>query len=349
MNLLLNSGRKFIRSGVSAPIYLITLSVLIFIIYVLKHPSENGPGATGSAIAAAPEAPASSSSYKIIRQGGYDLIKPVLISETGDEDKELNQLAETLKTLSYNLKQQGKTTSMSVYLRRMSSVYPVVINGSEQYSPGSLFKLPLLIAYLKKAETENGLLNEKLTLPPHQIKGIKQHFTTEPLVTGKSYTIRELLTAMIVESSNDAVLLLLNNIEYSRIKEIFSSLDIVPPQDINSTINITASNYSKFLQVLYNATYLSRANSEYALSLMLKCNFKTGITRNIPSEIKVAHKFGESGNDDDPQLHEAGIFYFQNNPYTLVVMTKGKNLKILSDVMSEVSDVVFNYLRNSNL
>ncbi|MEP7264639.1 MAG: hypothetical protein ABI772_09075, partial [Bacteroidota bacterium] len=79
MNFLLNSGRKFIRSGVSAPIYLITLSVLLLIIYFVNQTSEINPGSSEVTNAATTEVPASSSSYKIIRQSGYELIKPMLI------------------------------------------------------------------------------------------------------------------------------------------------------------------------------------------------------------------------------------------------------------------------------
>lgn len=63
--------------------------------------------------------------------------------------------------------------------------------------------------------------------------------------------------------------------------------------------------------------------------------------KTIPSDVKVAHKFGERYYGDIKQLHDCGVIYYPENPYLLCVMTIGKDFEDLAEVISHVSDVVY--------
>ena len=121
----------------------------------------------------------------------------------------------------------------------------------------------------------------------------------------------------------------------------------LPEPDVsNSKYQITASAYSRFFRVLYNATYLTRENSEYAVKLLSHGDFKDGIAKSMPPDLIIAHKFGEYGENirggiNTSQLHESGIFYYKKQPYLLTVMTKGTNPKVLANVLADVSGEVF--------
>ena len=113
---------------------------------------------------------------------------------------------------------------------------------------------------------------------------------------------------------------------------------------------ISASDYSLFFRVLYNATYLSDDYSEEALSILGKATFNQGITEPLPKGTVVAHKFGvrvystpdTSNNSSALELHDCGIVYLPNNPYFLCVMTHGSSLGALETRIQGISSLVYN-------
>ena len=100
------------------------------------------------------------------------------------------------------------------------------------------------------------------------------------------------------------------------------------------------------MRAIYNAAYLTAEDSEYAGELLSQCDFKDGILSGLPPNTRVAHKFGESGNQIVKQLHESAIVYLYNQPYLLTVMTKGNDNKKLSLLIKEISQTVYNDMKN---
>ncbi len=88
---------------------------------------------------------------------------------------------------------------------------------------------------------------------------------------------------------------------------------------------------------------MSLDNSEKALGLLSSAKFEEGLSAGVPSEVKVAHKFGEreESETNEIQFHDCGIIYFPNNPYLLCIMTKGNNLTNLETVLSTISKMVY--------
>lgn len=58
----------------------------------------------------------------------------------------------------------GKIIRASVYYRDLNNGPSFGINQNDQFSPGSLLKVPLLIAYYKAAETDPTLLTSKIKI-----------------------------------------------------------------------------------------------------------------------------------------------------------------------------------------
>jgi beta-lactamase class A len=151
---------------------------------------------------------------------------------------------------------------------------------------------------------------------------------------------------MIVNSDNYATVLLYEHIDTIALANLFSALELNFTGFGQMVYEVNCADYSKFFQVLYNATYLTQEDSEYALSLLTKTDFKLGLCKPIPANINVAHKFGENNTDDSKQLHESGIVYLDNNPYLITVMTTGYDVKNLPDIISEISGKVYAYMKN---
>jgi len=280
-----------------------------------------------------------SSQYKMGRLGGYRLIKPLVFAEPTEESPKYSSIKAQLTSYIEQLKTNQKLISASVYLRDFDQGDWMSINDSETYYPGSLIKVPGLMTFLKMAEKSPNLLDKKLIFgTPH--KSIpNQTYTSNQIEPGKEYTIRQLLKFMISYSDNNATYLLNKNVDIAIFNQLFTDLNIPKLGKNNSTI--TAKNFSMFLKVLFNGSYLSRKDSEFAVELLEACDFKIGLVKGLPANTTVAHKFGEMGDENTRQLHESGLIYINNTPYLLTIMTKGYNVNELPEFIGNMSKMVY--------
>jgi hypothetical protein len=85
--------------------------------------------------------------------------------------------------------------------------------------------------------------------------------------------------------------------------------------------------------------------------LLSYTKFNKGIVAGVP-DVKVSHKFGEysllqDGKLVKQELHDCGIVYYPKNHYLVCVMTKGNDFDVLSNVIEDVSRIVFEYVSSS--
>ena len=276
---------------------------------------------------------------KMARLEGYRLIKPLIYSEQEAESPNYSNLKTQLNTYIEQLKNSQKLISASIYIREFDHGEWMCINDTESFYPGSLIKVPGMITYLKMAEKNPALLNKKIVFNTPNSAIPNQTFGSKQILHGKEYTIRELLKYMISYSDNNATYLLNRNVDLNVFRQIFSDLNIPSFNQKNSTI--TAKNFSVFFKVLFNGSYLTRDNSEFALELLQGCDFKLGMIKGVPVNTIVAHKFGEMGDSTSRQLHESGLVYINNKPYLLTIMTKGYSTRELPEIIGTISKMVY--------
>jgi len=70
----------------------------------------------------------------------------------------LGQLKEKTQELIDSLKEQNLTTHISVYYRDLISRQWFGINKKVGFTPASLLKVPVMMVYFKKAETDPSIL-----------------------------------------------------------------------------------------------------------------------------------------------------------------------------------------------
>ncbi len=290
---------------------------------------------------------ASSCGVNFSRLSGRKFIKPLLFAEKTCEAESFSSIRNSLSDLIENMKTTGDINSASVYIRVFGKGEWMSINNELKYQPGSLFKVPLMITYLRISEQKPNFLEQKLTFNQitQESKGLKQEFLKEHIKLGNSYSIRDLLKYMIVHSDNNATMLLMNNIPLAELTKTITDLGLSKDLTNNDAV-ISAQDYSLFWLALYNGSYLSFENSDYALTLLSQCDFTEGIVKGIPPNTRIAHKFGEKGNQNNHAFHETGIIYINNNPYLITVMTEGKDQKKLPKIIQEISKVVYTNIQS---
>ncbi len=327
--------RKFLRIKVPSYLYASTTIVLLIIIFYNYRASRTGFELTGNEPSPAMQA----SVVSQYRLNDYELIKPLLFTENTEEDPSLAILKVSLSELIKKYVSNGEAASASFYLKKMNETRSISLNPDETYNPGSMMKLPVMIAYFKEAMLNSSLLNKKILFPGHNANLLVEEGSVTSMKPGQHYSIKHLIESMIIESDNDAMALLVNNIDSKKLETLYRDLKIPMPGINGSSFELTPKIYGRFLRVLYNSTYLDRNYSQMALSILTQSKYQKGLTRGIDPKIKVAHKYGISTTGEYRSLSEAGIFY-ASEPYVFVIMTKGYDYDKLSDLISECSSVV---------
>jgi len=278
------------------------------------------------------------------RSTGFQFTSPLLYVEKSCESPDFLMVKNDIQRMLAAFKASNDITTASVYLRDFEHSRWMGVNEHEVYHPGSLSKVPLLMAYLLQSESDPTLLGKEYlfeqspagTLPTPQYQAIT-------IKTGKKYTVKELMRYMIVYSDNNATWLLSEKIGLKNYEKTFLNLGIsIPILDTNdNTPRISTRDYSVFFRALYNASYLTASNSEYALSLLGGTVFAEGLVNGLPTGTKLVHKFAEWDNGLDFELHESGIFYSKGKAFLITVMTRGKQREKLPNVIASLTRSIY--------
>ncbi len=287
-------------------------------------------------------APATNPGAKEVRLTGYHLTNPLLECELGKDIFSQNLLSFQGRLQKFVDAAVGghNADRISVYYRDLNNGPSFTIYEEEKFFPASMMKLPLLIGYLKLADSDPSILEKKITYNVY-LPQVDYHFKPERQIEkGKTYTVKELLEFMIAESDNNAGNLLHLALGDDAARKIFSDLFLDPPQLSDF---LTVKQYASFYRVLFNASYLNKDASERALSLLTQTSFRNGLVAGVPPGTVVAHKFGEleAKNEGYNQLHDCGIVYYPNRPYLICVMSRGDDFTKLASILADVSRVVY--------
>ncbi len=243
---------------------------------------------------------------------------------------------------------EGKAKRVSVWVRDLNTGQWAASNEFDTYAPASLLKLPLMIAYYKFAEIQPSILDEELTYQPAATldDSAQDILPGAMLVTGQKYTVERLIEQMIEQSDNNAADILVRKIDPQFLDSVLVELGIRIPKQEQEIDFITAKSYANVFRMLYNASYLNRDFSEKALDILSKTSFK-GIADPLPQDTKVAHKFGErelddgNGNAQRRELHDCGIVYKADGPYSLCIFTEGTDFDKLTAIIKDLSKIAY--------
>jgi beta-lactamase class A len=283
---------------------------------------------------------------KRITISGYKFISPLLdveLPEGYSVNHEPIPFKYKIKNFVEQQIQSGNVLEVSVYYHDLLDGPWFGINEDIKYNPASMMKVPVMIGWLKRAERDPSVLQQKLTFDEKAWPSIPQ--TIQPQMTlknGTSYTIEELLRYMISFSDNRALLMLVNGLTDKEYSYILDTIDINnDPSDKHNFV--TVHSYSGFFRILYNASFLNKEMSEKALQLLSLPDFTYGIIAGVPKGIIVASKFGEyyDNTSEVQQLHEFGIIYHPKGPYILGVLTRGNDIAKQASLIRSVSEMVY--------
>ncbi|KND50698.1 MAG: Beta-lactamase [Parcubacteria bacterium C7867-001] len=283
----------------------------------------------------------------------YRFIDPLIATKGINYSAKYGDMQHDIEAIIDERKKSNLITA-TVLFRDIYEQGGFVINPDEKYTPASLLKVPVMMAYFKIAETDPSILSHRLFYTGlRNTSDVQQIKSNVQLAIGKSYTIEELIERMIRYSDNNATDLLTHYLsDTDRLEtyvNVFRDLGVDLKNLTDYSDNLTVSEYTIFLRALYNATYLNRTYSELALEILSETDFTEGIESGVPNGVLVAEKFGEvrmtdgNGNLLGKQINNCGIVYYPEHPYILCVMTKGAgdSIPFLEDSIASISRAVY--------
>lgn len=285
-----------------------------------------------------------------IRSGRNSLVNPLLDCEQAKDtvgDMGIIPFRAKIQRLVEEKTRQYQLTYVSVYFRELNDGTWFGINEQEHFAPASLLKVPLMITWLKQAESSPGLLSRTIVFDTAQGEDYNQLLTVRPshsIVPGREYTVEELIRMMIVYSDNNANTLLFRKTDQRLLMKTYRELGVEPPLNSKSIDYMSVKEYGGIFKVLFNTSYLNREMSTKALQYLSEVEFRAGLVAGVPADVPVAHKFGErvlGEQGDTKQLHDCGIIYHPQNPYLLCIMTRGTDFATLDDIIRDISRLTF--------
>lgn len=279
------------------------------------------------------------------RLSGYKHISPLIACDVSS-DIQYNKFQpfknEITTTINSHIN-AGDVEKVGVYFRELNSGHWVGINENELFWPASLMKVPTMISVLKNVELDPAVLQAKILYKNSRDENDTERIkASQRAVSGNLYSVEDLLALMIRFSDNNSVFALSRVFTKEQLIDVFTDTGVAFPTGDNQDADyMSPKTYSYFFRLLFNASYINRSLSEYALSLLTQTEYKQGLAAGVPSTIEVAHKFGEQDRGSDKQLHDCGIVYYPNHPYLLCVMTKGKTYDRMAETIKSISQTVY--------
>jgi beta-lactamase class A len=287
-----------------------------------------------------PSAPVAYNEFSELHGGGYKLIDPLYECNTGSPygSTQLLDLRNRINDYITQLTANNSVTRVAVHFRDLNAGPWFGINNTDQFSPSSLLKVPVMMAYYKEAEVNPSILSKELVYATDPAGLASENFPTKHPLQKGTYTVEQLIEHMIINSDNVALLLLEKNISNDKINQVTIDLGIATNQDLS----LSVTDYATLLRVLYYSTYLNKDYSEKSLELLSKAEFTQGLVALLPKNVTIAHKFGERTlSDGTHQLHDCGVVYYPGHPYLICIMTKGSNFADLNTTIQQISSKVY--------
>jgi beta-lactamase class A len=280
----------------------------------------------------------------------YKFIDPLLFCQDQNIDTQgADSIGQTVSDYIDQQKSAGNISDAAFYFRDLNGGPRAIVNTNFRSIPSSLLKVPVAISAYEHAENHPGFLSTMIPYTKGSGTDVGEFFQpAERIKVGSSYSIDDLIHYMLADSDNEALFLLGSKLDPNELTDSYTHLGITTPTSGDRTqYTLDVKTYASFFRTLYNATYLSRTDSEKLLSVLSQSSFNQGLVAGIPGGIVAAHKFGEASSPDGTkQLHDCGIVYKPKQPYLICMMTKGTDFAALAATISHISAIVYNGLSN---
>ena len=272
--------------------------------------------------------------------GHYSEINRQFLRRSEDYHLLMNELMRQSKNFN------GET---AIYVKDLATGKTIGINTDQRFPSASLVKVPIM-AVVYQAQKE-GLLTLDDTLKLRQSHKVFSRRGLYRARSGRSYTIRELVDAMIITSDNTATNMLVERLGFGYINQKFVEFGLKDTDLRRGIMELkwrklgidnytTAQDMAMLLEKIYTKELVSESSSEEMLSILWRQRINDRIPARLPEYCSVAHKTG-SLNDT---ISDVGIVFTPQGDFVLCVLTlDGKTWKTAKRFIGQIASSAFQY------
>ena len=225
----------------------------------------------------------------------------------------MNQLVRRMEYVKTHAEQMAKERkiTLSLVLEELTSGQQVVLADHMAHSSASTIKVPLMMAVLEE-EGRGFSFSDVIELSSENAVD----FSVVVEMEEGSYTVKEYLQWMMLESCNASTNVLIDLVGWDRVNRIFNDLGMTETvlqrkmMDTEARAKVIdnmtcASDMATLLRAIYRREYFKEDPCQRAIELMKRCRDTRLLKRFLPRNIEFAHKTGGL----DEVSHDVGIFF----------------------------------------
>ncbi len=225
-----------------------------------------------------------------------------------------------------------------------------IFNENRIFPSASLIKIPIMVEAFKKIESNQIQLDQKIKVNPRD----KVDFSIISVLDLEEYSLKDLITLMIIVSDNTATNLLINLLGFedinNRILDLGCQDTILQRKMMDfESAKEGRENYTspldmgRIMEKIYRKTYLSPQSSSQIMEILGKQKYRDMIPRFIEDDFIISHKTGELKGLN----HDIGIFSVNSIDYLLgIFTTDGENDYIGKETIGRLGKIIYESTKN---
>lgn len=238
--------------------------------------------------------------------------------------------------------------NVAVFYKNCKTKDCIKINEYKIFPSASTIKLIIMAEVLRQVSKVKFSLKDEIILTESLKTG--GDGILKEIEPGHKFTIKELITLMIIISDNTATNILIDlvgmdnvnkfskkiGLQYTKLERKMMDTKAIKEGKENFTC---AADMGRFLELLYEKKLVSKIYSDMMIDILKRQQVKGRLDLYLPDDAIIAHKTG----DLDKLEHDVGIFYHPNTEYILCVLTnKTKTNKEGREIIGKISKQVYN-------
>lgn len=238
----------------------------------------------------------------------------------------------------------------------------ILVDADKTFHAASTMKVPVMIELFRQAEAGLLSLDDAIAVSntfksivdgsPYELSATEDSDGEVYKAIGSTLTLRQLVTASIIVSSNLATNILIEKLGPGNVRKTVSALGgdgmvvlrgVEDQKAFDKGLNnaTTARALMVLLEKIARGEAVSRASSRGMADILRLQQFNDGIPAGLPPGVPVGHKTGSITRIN----HDAAIVYAEH-PYVLVVLTRGiQDGAKSSALIADISRVIFSTRR----
>ncbi|WP_278523155.1 serine hydrolase [Clostridium cochlearium] len=239
-------------------------------------------------------------------------------------------------------------SDVAVVVKRFKDNSTFMINEYMVFPSASTIKLLIMARIMKEVKEKKRNLEDKIILK--DVYKCGGDGILKELNDGHIFTLKEVITLMIIVSDNTATNILIDMIGMDNINCMGKELGLTNTELRRKMMDseavkmgrenvTTAKDLSCILEMIYNRQLVDCEYSDIMLDILKKQQVTGRLDLYLPEDILIAHKTGDLDNLE----HDVGIVYHPRGNYLICVLTKNVSTnKYGREIIGEISQKVYN-------